>query len=105
MRYADFKTLSRSLSLAEPTNITQELLNVGIVLLTERLPSPHLPVRLLGFGVNHLSGSVAVQQQLFEQPERRRHQELDRVADQIAERFGKSAIRRGARIDKDDAPP
>lgn len=96
VRFADFKTISRSLTLAKPTNITQELLDAGVELLTKRLPSRHLPIRLLGFGVNRFDDAVTTQQQLFDQPDRERHQELDRVADQITERFGKLAIRRGA---------
>ena len=35
-------------------------------------------------------------QHLFDQPDRERHRELDCVADQIAVKFGKRAIRRGA---------
>jgi hypothetical protein len=71
-------------------------------MLTKRLPSRHQPVRLLGFGVNKLDNSGKSQQTLFDQPDRERHQELDRVADQITEKFGKLAIRRGARLDRSD---
>jgi DNA polymerase-4 len=102
VRFADFKTISRSLTLMEPTCITQELLEAGVELLTQRLPSRHLPIRLLGFGVSKLDASVNVQQQLFDQPDRERNKDLDRVADQITEKFGKLAIRRGARLDKGD---
>ena len=102
VRFADFKTISRSLTLAEPTNITQELLEAGVELLTKRLPSGHLPVRLLGFGVNKLDDSGTSQQQLFDRPDRERHRELDRVADQITAKFGKLAIRRGARLENSD---
>ena len=97
VRFADFKTISRSLTLAEPSNVTQELLDAAIELLTTRLPPRHLPVRLLGFGVTKLDDSGISQQQLFDQPVRERHRELDRVADQITAKFGKLAIRRGAR--------
>ena len=99
VRFADFQTISRSLTLAEPTNITHELAEAGIELLTTRLPLRHLPVRLLGFGVQKLDDTGTLQQQLFDQPDRQRHQELDRVTDQITAKFGKLAIRRGARID------
>jgi hypothetical protein len=44
-------------------NITQELLESGIDLLTKRLPSKHLPVRLLGFGVTKLDDLGESQQQ------------------------------------------
>src|SRR4029079_10791 len=102
VRFADFKTISRSLTLAEPSNVTQELLDAAIELLTQRLPPRHLPVRLLGFGVNKLDDSGTSQQQLFDQPNRERHRELDRVTDQITAKFGKLAIRRAARLEKTD---
>jgi DNA polymerase-4 len=96
VRFADFKTISRSLTLDAPTNSTQELLDAGLELLTSRLPPHHLPVRLLGFGVNQLDGSGSSQLRLIDQPAQQRHRELDTVADQIAAKFGKRAIRRGA---------
>ncbi len=98
VRFADFKTITRSLTLDQPTNITQELLDAGLELLTERLPPRHLPVRLLGFGVTKLDDSGASQQQtLFDGQDRQRNRELDRVADQISNKFGKRAIRRGTK--------
>jgi len=102
VRFADFKTISRSLTLREPTNITQELLDAGVDLLIKRLPPRHLPVRLLGFGVSNLDDSGTSQKQLFDQPIQERHRELDRVADQIMAKFGKLAIRRGTRLEKSD---
>jgi hypothetical protein len=57
-------------------------------------------IGLLGFGVSKLDDSGKSQQQLFDQPDHERHRELDRVADQITAKFGKLAIRRGARLDK-----
>jgi DNA polymerase-4 len=95
VRFADFKTISRSMTLPEPTNLTQELLSAGTELLAKRLPPRHLPVRLLGFGVQKLDASGRSQQQLFDQPERARNRQLDRVTDEIAAKFGKSAIHRG----------
>lgn len=100
VRFTDFTTISRSLTLGESTHATQELLDAGLELLNNRLPPRHLPVRLLGFGVNHLDGSGRTQQHLFDQSDRERRRELDTVADQIAAKFGKRAIRRGAGLPK-----
>jgi DNA polymerase IV len=100
VRFADFTTITRSLTLGESTHATQELLGAGLKLLNNRLPPRHLPVRLLGFGVNQLDGSGRTQQHLFDQSDRERHRELDTVADQIAARFGRRAIRRGAGLPK-----
>lgn len=102
VRFADFKTLTRSLTLREPTSITQELLEAGRELLLTRLPDRHLPIRLLGFGVSRFDDSGKSQQQLFGQEDREKHQDLDKVADQITAKFGKTAIRRGARLKLDD---
>ncbi|MFO0871677.1 MAG: DNA polymerase IV [Pirellulales bacterium] len=100
VRLADFSTITRSLTLPRPTNVTQELLDAGLELLTQRLPVRRLPVRLLGFGVSKLAESGLVQQQLFGEPERERQKELDGVADRIVARFGRSALRRGTGLDK-----
>jgi len=102
VRFADFTTISRALTLDEPTNVTHDLLVAGLQLLDHRLPPGHLPVRLLGFGITQFDGSRRTQQHLFEEHDRERHRELDEVADQIAARFGKRAIRRGAGLPKDE---
>jgi DNA polymerase-4 len=102
VRFADFQTITRSLTLPEPTNITQELVQAGTELLATKLPQHHLPVRLLGFGVKGFDDTDRSQRQLFDEPDRERHRQLDRVADQISERFGKLAIRRGGGADQND---
>jgi len=102
VRFADFRTISRALTLDEPTDVTQELVVAGLRLLDHRLPPDRLPVRLLGFGVTQFDGSRKTQQHLFDQQDRERHRELDEVADQIAARFGKRAIRRGAGFTDND---
>lgn len=97
VRFADFKTITRSQTLARATNITQELLEAGLELLTERLPKQRLPVRLLGFGVTGFDHSGTTQRHLFDEPEREKRKSLDDVADRIAAKFGKAGLRRGTR--------
>jgi hypothetical protein len=56
------------------------LLETELELLTNRLPTRHLPVRLLGFCVGQLDGTGRMQQRLFDQPKRERRHELETVA-------------------------
>ena len=100
IRFSDFKTLTRSLTLGSSTNITSELLEAGIELLCNRIPKDHLPVRLIGFGVSQLDQPGMVQLQLFDETEREQQRSLDKVADQIAQKFGKHALHRAAGIKK-----
>jgi DNA polymerase IV len=94
VRYADFRTVTRSKSLSNPTNITDELLEAGIELLSEKLPSNPLPIRLLGFGVSGLDTTGWVQPGLFDEQEKQKSRELDSISDVIASKFGKDALHR-----------
>jgi DNA polymerase-4 len=98
VRFADFSTITRSQTLPEPTDITQELWRAADELLCKRLPKGHLPVRLLGMGVSGLDDTGQVQGMLFDRGERAKQSRMDAVADQIKERFGPGALRRGSRL-------
>jgi hypothetical protein len=45
--------------LPEATDVTQELLRVGVELLNDNLPVRPAPIRLLGFGVHGLEQATA----------------------------------------------
>jgi DNA polymerase IV len=98
VRFADFSLITRSQTLPEPTDITQELWQAADELLGHRLPTGHLPVRLIGIGVSGFDESGYRQGMLFDQEQRQKHTNLDAVADQIRQRFGSSALRRGASV-------
>ena len=100
IRFSDFKSLTRSMTLGRSTNITSELLEAGIELLCNRLPKNHLPVRLIGFGVSNFDQSNMMQLQLFDESEREQQRSLDRVSDQIAKKFGKQALHRATGMNK-----
>jgi DNA polymerase-4 len=104
VRFADFSTITRSQTLLEPTDITQELWKSADELLSQRLPPGHLPVRLLGMGVSGLDDTRLVQGQLFDQDDRQKQARLDAVADELKKRFGAAAIRRGSRLNLGDKP-
>jgi DNA polymerase-4 len=98
VRFADFSLITRSQTLAEPTDITEELWQAASELLCHRLPTSHLPVRLIGMGVSSFDESGFRQGLLFDQEERQKQADLDAVTDQIRERFGSSALQRAASV-------
>ena len=101
VRFADFSLITRSQTLPEPTSITDELWRVADEMLCQRLPAAHLPIRLLGMGVSSLDDTGMVQQMLFDQEDRQKQSRADAVADQIKERFGPGALRRGSGLNLD----
>ncbi len=100
VRFADFSMITRSQTLPEPTDITQELWQAADEMLCQRLPAGHLPVRLLGMGVSGLDDTGLVQGMLFDQETREKQARLDAVTDEVKERFGRGAIRRGSSLER-----
>jgi DNA polymerase-4 len=102
MRFADFSLITRSQTLSEPSDVTQELWQAADSLLCQRLQADHLPVRLLGIGVCGLDDTRLVQGLLFDQEDRQKQGRVDAVADQIRDRFGKASLRRGSSLRRDE---
>jgi DNA polymerase-4 len=101
VRYADFKTLTRQMTLPEPINTDRALLRC-VMDLFGRL-NPQQAIRLLGIGVSHLTvpGQRAPSDPLlfpeFAPPPttHRRDGALDRAVDRIRNRFGRESLKRG----------
>ena len=98
IRFADFSTITRSHTLPEVTNLTEELWQAVEELLRKGLLARHAPVRLLGVGVSGLDDSGVAQGLLFDQEERQRQGRLDSVKDRLKHRFGPDALRRGSTL-------
>ncbi len=95
LRYPDFRTLTRSLKLNQPTQQTQTLWQTAKHLLQKTLPKPQ-PLRLLGVGVTDIRDAEQdIQRTLFEIQDTRQQSALDQVSDAIKAKFGAKAIRRG----------
>lgn len=94
LRYGDFKTITRSKTLEEATNLTDELRCTARGLLADWARASRRPLRLLGMGASTISGKQFVQLSLFEDPRRTKLARLDKTLDEIAEKFGDDAIRR-----------
>jgi DNA polymerase-4 len=96
VRFSDFQTITRSKTLPEPTNSTQVLWEISAALLNTRLSERHLPVRLLGMGVSGIHHSQFIQRSLFDDVQK--EEQLDAVGDDIKNRFGEGALRRGSNL-------
>jgi len=90
LRYADFRTITRSRTLADPTDNDAELHAVAGDLL-DRLRLGRVPVRLVGVTVANLAGGQAPEQ-LRLGPQRPGWRAAVRAADAVRERFGDAAI-------------
>jgi len=95
LRYGDFKTITRSSTLQQPTDMTRELWQRAKVIFRKWWEQSGGPLRLLGFGVSALDEPTQRQLGLFADPEEQKHQRLDHTVDQIRHRYGKDAVRRG----------
>jgi DNA polymerase-4 len=91
IRFGLFETISRSMTLSSSTAATNELWQAARRLFDNW---SFQPVRLIGITAERLTRGEG-QSGLFADPQKDRQKKLDQVADQINEKFGKRAIRRG----------
>lgn len=96
VRFADFRTITRSRTLNAPTSMTDEIRQTANELLEQCLAETQQRIRLLGVGLSGLETARAVQQSLFADEGRQKQEHLDQAADQIRERFGSSALHRAS---------
>ncbi len=104
VRFADFRTITRSQKLPEPSNVTDELWKAADRMFVSRIPDGRQPIRLLGMGITDLDNTEVRQAQLFDADSRERHKKIDEVGDMISERFGRQALRRGSSLGNDRKP-
>jgi DNA polymerase-4 len=102
IRSGDYQTLTRSRTLREPTDLTDEVIAAARELFAAWAAASFRPLRLVGTSLSNLvEPEAARQRSLFapEQDERRRR--LDAATDDIRRRFGTGAIGRGERATGD----
>ncbi|HYB72642.1 MAG TPA: DNA polymerase IV [Candidatus Sulfotelmatobacter sp.] len=106
LKYRDstFTTLTRAMTLGEPTDVSGALYRAALALL-ERVPRRQRKVRLLGVSASRLLPAAGTAEQLSLFGGRReRSRSLERAVDAIRERFGEDAIRRAALAPAAGAP-
>jgi DNA polymerase-4 len=92
IRWPDFTTLTRQLTLNQPTN-QDAAIYAGVLPLFEKVWSPGKAVRLIGVGV---SGFGAPRQLGLWEVEQQEQERLQSTLDDLRERFGDSILRRGS---------
>ena len=95
LRYGDFRTLTRSKSLTEPTATTEILWQVAKEVFQKWYDKDGGALRLIGFGVSGLVSEQEGQKTLFEDPLEKKHKSIDKTVDAIRQKFGRDALKRG----------
>lgn len=103
IRYDDFSTFTRSITVSQPTDLTREIEQSALLMLDQKLPERPLSIRLIGVGVTGFQSGSQHQKSLFDEEDQQKYSRLDQVKDQIASRFGSNSIIRGNRVASDDA--
>jgi DNA polymerase-4 len=94
IRYGDFKTISRQLTLDEASDVTTTLYEAARTLFDTWAAEGFSPIRLIGMAGKNLSEGQD-QLSLFPDPHAQRQKDMDSVVDRINSKLGKSSIRRG----------
>ncbi|MDH5361001.1 MAG: DNA polymerase IV, partial [Gammaproteobacteria bacterium] len=100
LRYSDFRSLTRSLSLDRLTDNTDSLWQNVEHLFLQRVPRPLAAIRLIGMGVSGFELQNEPQVDLFSEQEEENKPVVDQLSDAIRERFGKVGIQRARGLGK-----
>ena len=96
LRWADFTTLTRQVTLEQPTNLDNEIYAAAVQLFSQAwLPGKR--VRLVGVGVSGFAPPV-YQLGLWTAPSLEHERRLQAALDKIRDRFGEQAIRRARQL-------
>lgn len=95
VRYADFSTISRQISLKNNLNSTELIYKTGKKLIKDNKLFKK-PLRLLGIGVSNLSDSEKIQLNLFDKEAG--DSEIDKTIDDIKRKYGFDKISRARKL-------
>ncbi|MBV9098819.1 MAG: DNA polymerase IV [Frankiaceae bacterium] len=100
VRFADFTTITRSKTLADPTDVTRVVYDTAKTLY-DALRLDRARIRLVGVRVEGLSDAVRTPQQLAVDGGHEEWRAAERAADQAVARFGAGAVRPAALVDRE----
>jgi len=102
LRDPDFKTITRSKTCEENINSTDKIWEIALNLMLKEIPSTFTSLRLLGVAVSNFNQvQSSPQESLFNDDiyavnhANKKMPELDKLSDDIRQRFGKESIHRG----------
>ncbi len=94
VKQSNFKSLTRRITLTDPTQVADAIYENAKPLLATVLDKA--PFRLIGVGISNLSGiSDVLSMGNLLDPDAGKREKAERATDTIKERFGKAAIRKG----------
>jgi DNA polymerase-4 len=93
LRYADFKTINRQVTLQEASGVTQAVFATAQQLLVKALAQREKPVRLIGIRISGLVGE-GKQLPMFDAG-KEKPEHLDKAIDRIRSKYGSTAIKTG----------
>ena len=95
IRFSDFTTVTRQISLDAPTSSTEIIRNLAKKLFKEKVTKDR-EIRLVGVGVSNITDAGEEQLYLFpETGKEGKFKKIDDALDKIREKFGRNSIRRG----------
>jgi DNA polymerase-4 len=94
LRYGNFKTITRSHTLNEPTNVSKVLWQQAGKIFEQWHSQSGDALRLLGFGVCGLSPQESGQKSLFGEPADNKLKRVDEVFDKIKKKYGDNSLKR-----------
>jgi DNA polymerase-4 len=96
VRFGDFETITRSITLSNQTDETASI-HAAAKSLFDTWAKSFRPVRLIGVGLSQLTDAPA-DAGLFDAQSNEKNRAVDRAADTIAQRFGKGALTRASTL-------
>ncbi|HTS98430.1 MAG TPA: DNA polymerase IV [Streptosporangiaceae bacterium] len=105
LRLASFKTITRSRTLPEPTDVAQQIYTVACELYAAAGLDARARLRLVGVRASGLVPAAAAAAQLAFDDRPVSWREAERAVDRIAGRFGTDAVRPAVLVDSDRAGP
>ncbi len=103
IRFAPFRTLTRDVTLDEPTHLDSEIFQNALGLFAKTFKPEH-KVRLLGVRASNLE-RAGFQKNLLEAPQRDREDRVARAADRVRDKFGFDALRLARSLEPNPKPP